>query len=151
MESPFYPSSSTTFTLYLEPILDPYSQTYLNVITLSDKPQGPLSNMVNLMSLPKLTNTLSAGTYSGLNSSTCVYILMKYPAISGSGTNVPKNIDDYMRSDDIPALFSYLTANGYVIDTNLTHMMTRSKILEGTSDVRFSGNRKLICMVSYIA
>lgn len=76
---------------------------------------------------------------------------MKYQAISGSGTNVSKNIDYYMRSDDIPALFSYLTANGYVIDTNITHMMTRSKLLEGTSDVRISGNRKLICMVSYIA
>jgi hypothetical protein len=147
MESPFYPSSfsSSIFTLYLEPILDSYSQTYLNVITLSDKPQGPLSQMVRLMSLPKLSNTMYSG-YSGLMNPTCTYVLMKYPVSGSSG--VPKNTDCYMRADDIPAIFSYLTRNGYVIDTNMTSMMNKSRaLLGGISDVRFSGDRKMICIV----
>lgn len=145
MESPFYSSSSSIFTLYLEPILDPYSQTYLNVITLSDKPQGPLSQMVRHMSLPKLSNTMSTRSYR----SNCTYVLMKYP-VSGSGSGVPKNIDSYMLSDDIPAIFSFLTRNGYTIDTKMTSMMNDSKaLLGGISDVRFSGDRKMICMVSF--
>jgi hypothetical protein len=59
IESPFYPkgsdTSNTVFTIYLEPILDSYSKTYINVITLSGIPTGPLGQMVKLISLPKLS------------------------------------------------------------------------------------------------
>ena len=160
MESPFYPAESSIFALFIEPILDPYSQTYLNVLTLSDNPQGPLANMVRLISLPKLTQSVSAGSYSGLNGLSCTRVLMKYPvkgfgasgASGASGaTGVPKNTDCYMRSDDIPAVFSYLVKHGYVIDTSLTTMMSKSRaLLGGVSDTRFSGDRKMVCMVSFL-
>jgi hypothetical protein len=147
MESPFYTNKGNVFTLYLEPILDSYSQTYIHVVTLSDIPQGPLSKMVKNMSLPKLSKYMSYGSYSGINvSNNCVYVLMKYPII---GPGVPKNIDNYMRSEDIPAIFSYLIANGYIINKDLTKMMNNSKVvMGGISDNRLSGNRKMICMVS---
>ena len=149
MESPFYPAESSIFALFLEPILDPYSQTYLNIITLSDNPQGPLANMVRLISLPKLTQSVSAGSYSGLNGMSCTHVLMKYPVKGATG--VPKNTDCYMRSDDIPALFSYLVKHGYMIDTSLTTMMSKSRVLIGcVSEKRYSGDRKMICMVSFL-
>jgi hypothetical protein len=156
MESPFYPSggntTSSVFTLFVEPILDSYTQTYLNVITLSTMPAGPLADMVRMISLPKLSPFMSVGTNSGiLNNGLglgCTYVLMKYP-VRGSG-GMPKSTDSYMRPDDIPAVFSYLTANGYIIDTGLTTMMNRSRVLiGGVSDTRFSGDRKMICMVTF--
>ena len=41
--SPF--SNNTSFSLYLEPILNPYYQSYQNIISMSCVPAGPLSNM----------------------------------------------------------------------------------------------------------
>lgn len=154
MESPFYPTGGSVFTLYVEPILDPYTQTYLNVITLSSMPSGPLSEMVRMISLPKLSPFMEVGTNSGiLNNGLglgCTYVLMKYP-VRGAAFGVPKSIDNYMRPDDIPAVFSYLTSNGYTIDTKLTSMMNRSRVLMGgVSDTRFSGDRKMICMATYL-
>ena len=157
MESPFYSQTQCNtngtciFTLFVEPILDSYTQTYLNVITLSNMPLGPLSEMVKMISLQKLSPFMEIGTNSGiLNNGLglgCTYVLMKYP-VKGGG--VPKSIDGYMRPDDIPALFSYLSSNGYTIDNNLTSMMNKSRVLiGGVSDTRFSGDRKMICMVSY--
>lgn len=148
MESPFYPAESSIFALFLEPILDPYSQTYLNVLTLSDNPQGPLANMVRLISLPKLTQNVSVGSLNGLS---CTRVLMKYPVKGSGASGVPKNTDCYMRSDDIPAVFSYLVKHGYMIDTSLTTMMSKSRaLIGGVSDTRFSGDRKMVCMVSYL-
>jgi hypothetical protein len=148
MESPFYPNGGSVFTLFVEPILDPYSKTYLNVITLSSMPTGPLAEMVRLISLPKLSPFMEINSGSGLGLG-CTYVLMKYP-VRGAYSGVPKGIDHYMRPDDIPAVFSYLTSHGYTIDTQLTSMMNRSRVLiGGVSDTRFSGDRRMICMIRY--
>jgi hypothetical protein len=156
MESPFYPrggTNSCVFTLFVEPILDSYTQTYLNVITLSTMPTGPLADMVRMISLPKLSPFMSVGSNSGISNNGlglgCTYVLMKYP-VRNAGGGVPKSTDGYMRPDDIPAVFSYLTSHGYTIDSGLTTMMNRSRVLiGGVSETRFSGDRKMICMVTY--
>lgn len=153
-ESPFYPngcSQPSTFVMYLEPVLDSYSQTYMNIITLSCFPCGPLSSLVRRMSFPRLSSFSSGlGFGGGFNrSSHCSFVLMRYPVSSGgrSGTG------SYMFSEDIPAVFSYLIANGYVIQTDYTSMMNRSRVVLGTGfeGVGFdsNGNKRMICFVSY--
>ena len=153
MESPFYPQGKSDqniiTTAYLEPILDSYSKTYLNVITFSDMPAGPLKNMVKTMNLPKLSPFLdmpSNSTHRG--DFGCTHVLLKYPKY-GFGSTV-KSSDAYMMADDIPALFSYLKTHEYIVDIKLTSMMNKSRVtIGGISDLRYSGDRKMICMIQY--
>ena len=153
LESPFYPNDSSiaesgSFIMFLEPILDSFSKTYFQVITLSAMPPGPISNMVKLMPFPKLSSFSASSTKS------CGYVLLRYPK------GVPiKNACEYMFSSDIPAVFSYLEKNGYSIDSKLTKMINGSKITIGNQDelncanIGYSScsgsNRRLICFVSY--
>ena len=55
-----------------------------------------------------------------------------------------------MGADDIPAVLSYLQSNGYTIDTSITKMLFKSRaVIGGVAESRMSGDRKMICMVSY--
>lgn len=144
MESPFYPSFQTNrfFSLYLETILDSYSQTYQQVITLSGMPSGPLASCIKIKSLPKLSPFVCKNEFSsGLE---CSYILMRYPI--GNSNN--QKCAEYMYSSDIPAVFSYLTNNGYSIDNSATKMMNQSRVLVGNGNDSCS-DRRLICFASY--
>ena len=157
MESPFYPSSSSgaSFTLYLEPILDSYSQTYRQVITLSCMPPGPLASMVKMMSLPKLS-PFATNNHSFMGTG-CSYILFRYPVAASAYNIITKKGAEYMYSDDIPAVFSYLTNHGYTIDKGVTKMMNGSRVLVGSVGSGGSGsggsasdsNRRLICFASF--
>jgi len=145
MESPFYTSNQTSNTviLYLEPILNTYYKTYTNILTVSHMPPGPLSAMI----FPIRPEKLSPFQYPGIMGAfpQCIYAIGKYRM-----RPIMSNIDTFMTAEDIPAVFAYLEANGYVIDRSLTHMIFDSKVdLGGVADNRYSGNRKMICMFSY--
>ena len=150
MESPFKNHSSVV--MYLEPFLNSYTQNYQNIITFSNMPHGPLSNMVSMISSPKLSSFqyLNNGN-NGNNVNNCIYVLLRYPKNNcGGGNGCLKNPDFFMGSDDIPSIFGYLRTNGYSIDTEITKMMNKSRVLVGgVSDTRFSGDRKMISMFSY--
>ena len=155
MESPFAKhgsGSGSTFVLYLEPILNPYFKSYQNIITLDRMPSGTLADMVTMVNLPKLSPFQEAGVFSGPNfgralSGSCVHVLLRYPK-NACGFNW-KNTDVFMGADDIPSVLGYLKANGYIIDTDLTKMMFKSRVeVGGVSDKRFSGDRKVICFVN---
>jgi hypothetical protein len=152
MESPFYPSTASTnsgsFTLYLEPILDSYSQTYRQVITLSCMPPGPLAAMVKTMSLPKLSPFVSYLDQRSEFGFGCSFVLMRYP--NGSHHSL-KNTSSYMYSEDIPAVFSYLTNNGYTIDNSVTKMMNGSRVLVGNGNGNGNGDKRLICFASFVS
>jgi hypothetical protein len=148
MISPFYDSDA--FILYLEPILNPYLQSYQNIITLDRMPKGVLEDMVSTVNLPKLSGFQQAGpnivrTLLG----SCVYILLRYPKGSANGVLNWKCPDIFMGADDIPAVFAYLKKNGYSVDTDLTKMMFNGPVtIGGHSDTRYSGDRKMICMIT---
>ena len=147
MESPFKNHSSVV--MYLEPFLNSYTQNYQNIITFSNMPDGPLSNMVSMISSPKLSSFQYLN--NGNNVNNCIYVLLRYPKNNcGGGNGCLKNPDFFMGSDDIPSIFGYLRTNGYSIDTEITKMMNKSRVLVGgVSDTRFSGDRKMISMFSY--
>lgn len=146
MESPFKKTSTSTFILYLEPYLNTYYKAYQNIITLSCKPDGPLSDMVTTLSTPKLSSFQSVGDFNN-NPFNCTYVLLRYPVTSGK--NALKCSDYFMGADDIPSIFSYLIENGYKIDTDLTKMLYKSPVtIGGVSDSRISGNRKMVAIVS---
>jgi len=90
--------------IYLEPILDPITQEYKNIITLDAVPAGPLSSLV----FPIRTTELSIFSMREI---TCKYMLSRYTTSKC-----------FMHEDDIPAVFAYLQKNGYTIDRNLTKL-----------------------------
>jgi hypothetical protein len=149
MESPFAKygqGSGSTFVLYLEPILNPYLKSYQNIITLDRMPDGPLADMVTIISLPKLSSFQEAGNGFG-NFRNCTHVLLRYNKSSYAYSW--KKTDNLMGADDIPSVLGYLRANGYVIETDLTKMMFKSRVeVGGVSDQRYSGDRKVICFVS---
>jgi len=143
-DSPF--SNHSSFVLYLEPIYNSFLQIYQNVITLDCIPNGTLANMVTLIRFPKLSSEhMSQGE-------SCVPVLLRYPVSKiGSGSAVFKWKDGFMYADDIPSVFSYLHTHGYVVDTATTNMLQGGRVLVGgISDIRQSGNRRMIAMVSTI-
>lgn len=110
-ESPFYNDSpSSTFFLYLEPVLNSYYGAYQKVITLSDIPAGPLGAMVKRISVPHLspfydTSPLVDNVYR------CTNVLLRFP-IQGSLSSI-KYIGYFMTEEDIPLVIRYLADQGY--------------------------------------
>jgi|MDTC01.1.fsa_nt_gb hypothetical protein len=142
-------SSNQSFVLYLEPIYNPVLQVYQNIITLNCVPTGPISNMVSHINLPKLSPFQQATpNFDGTN---CVFVLLRHPvSMIGSGNSAFKWNGAFMGADDIPSVLSYLQTHGYHIDTNTTTMLqTGSVVVGGVSDKRFSGNRRMIAMVTF--
>lgn len=148
MESPF--SGHRTFVLYLEPILNPYFQAYQNIITLSCIPDGALRPMVTSIQPPRLSPFTEAGPfYSGFPN--CFPALLRYPtSVVGSGSSVFKWNNAFMGADDIPAVFDFLLTHDYTVDTSITSMLQDGPVVVGgVSDKRFSGERRMIAMVTY--
>ena len=142
-ESPFEKYQHKTVLLYVEPLLDTYNKTYVSALTLNAMPDGPLSKVVRIVNSPKLspfqtfTNTINSPN-------NCTYIIMKYP-------NANKAIStNWMLPEDIPTVFSYLQENNYNIETSLTKLMNHSQVnLGGVSQLKQTGNRRMVCMFSY--
>ena len=146
MSSPFA-NSNSIITMYLEPILHPFFQTYVHIITLSSTPQGPLADMVKLIQFPKLSPFQQLGRLASPFSS-CTFALLRYPTHSPNSSI--KFNDALMTNEDIPSVFSYLTSNGYTIEQSLSQMMFDSPVqIGGVSTQRVSGNKKMICMFTY--
>jgi len=145
-ESPFYnnTSSGKTCILYLEPILNTYYKEYMNVLTVSGIPDGPLNNMVYTIHNEKLSPFQEISVFAG-GFPSCLYVLGKY----SNRRPVMNDSDSFMMVQDIPAVFSYLENNGYRIDTNYTKIVQRSGVSFGLGSNRLSGNKKMICMFSF--
>ena len=147
MESPFA-SANTSFTIYLEPILNTFYNTYQNVITLNIIPKGPLEQMVSTISTAKLSPFKQASVLAGPYHN-CKYVLLRYPKTGGGNTSL-KSIENFMGADDIPSVISYLQNNNYTIDTNITDMFNNSRItIGGVSENGMTGDRRMICMARY--
>ena len=152
MESPFDQTSKTTVCMFLEPILNTHYKTYQEVITLSTMPPGPLANVVALMHMNKLSPFQNTPIGSpSIYSFGCSHVLCRYPCKGGSFSSM-KNSNNFMYSEDIPKIFSYLVSNGYTIDTSVTKMLNSSKnsLIGGMSNTTISGNKKMICMFTFI-
>jgi len=137
--------------MFLEPILNTYYKTYQNIITFNHMPKGPIARMVKPINPPKLSpfqsfSPFAAPLYGRQPGSGCVYALHRYP----NGNTGVKNTQQYMGVEDIPAIFGYLRDNGYTLNADYTEMVQRSGIpIGGVSETRLSGNRMLICILSY--
>ena len=127
---------NSTFALYSRPYLDKRNQCYTNIVTVSQKPNGPLASFTRKINFPQLSPFKQ--TSSCISHDSCGL------AISSMSSNMLCH--EYMIVDEVPNLFSYLLSNGYKIDTSLTKMMNASDISFHTENAN-----KLIAFVSYVS
>ncbi len=135
--------SGSSFVLYLEPVLNTFVKEYMNVITVSTMPLGPLQPLVSTLNAPKLSPFREPSPFDGRPFGSCIYVLMRYPDKRDLTCS-----DAFMTADDIPAVLGFLMENGYQVDTDLSKMLMKSGVMGGASN--YSGKRRLIAMVRWL-
>jgi hypothetical protein len=112
-----------TFTITTQPFYDQYNQCYKNILMINIEPRGPLRSFVRRIKLPRLS------PFGSINNN-CNYIQncgLAIQTIANNGLNAGVACD-LMSPNDIPNLISFLLANGYQIDTQLTNMLNQSEV-----------------------
>lgn len=112
------------YTISSQPIYDNLSQSYKNIYTIDRQPSGILTSIVKRMQPPKLSPfkvNMNDNCYQS-----CIYAIYN--------PNTPQQL---LCMSQLPLLFSFLTSNGYNIDTKLTSMMNKSKVEFQTNFICF--------------
>jgi len=139
-----------TYALSSQVYLDLYNQCYRNIVVINLPPEGPLSRHVRQVQLTPLSPFKQpSACYRPKQCSLALTSLR--PFIGGpfsssisSGCSGGRGIcgGNLMTDDEIPTLISFLTANGYNVDTKITKMMFLSEVKPNEN--------KLICYFTYI-
>ena len=129
-----------TFTITTQPYLDNNNQnnnqSYKNILMINVVPDGPLNAFVRRLQLPRLSPFQTRDDCNQMKN--CGLVLIN-PFLN---VNVScKKGCNYMTPNEIPDLYSFLTSNGYQIDTQLTNMMNNS-------DVKLT-NSRIVCSATY--
>lgn len=103
-----------TYQLLSSVILE--KDCYKKVIRINDRPNGPLASYVKQIS-PLKNSSFDVPTACCSTSTTCQYVILN-----------PYNSSEILCESDIVNLISFLGANGYTIETELTKIM-KNKIL----------------------
>jgi len=134
-----------TFTITTQPYLDKcdYSQCYKNILMINVIPEGPLKAMVRRINLTPLSPFQREGQGSCNPLQRCGLALTSLLNYSNSNYNYNQRScgNNLMTPNEIPDLYSFLTANGYQIDTQLTNMMNNS-------EVKLT-NSRIVCSATY--
>lgn len=128
-----------TFTITSQPYYDQYCQQYKNILMINIEPDGPLRAFVRRIQLPRLS---PFQCYEMIES--CGLVITS-PFLSYNNYNSYSNnkcFNNLMTPNDIPDLYSFLTANGYQIETQLTNMMNNSP-------VKITPGKQIVCSATY--
>jgi hypothetical protein len=138
-------SNPRTFTIVSQPYYDRYSKQYQNILLVNVVPEGPLGAFIRRLQLPRLYK--EGSNYNGIEG--CGLAIVNpffsqrldnvYNSFSNSNS---KSNNDLMTPNEIPDLYSFLTSNGYQIETQLTNMMNQSP-------VKITPGRQIVCSATY--
>ena len=136
-----------TFTIISQPYYDQYCQQYMNILMVNIVPEGPLAAFVRKIQLPKLYR--EGSNYNGIDGCglaiTNPFFSHAFNNVYNSFSNNNKNCKNgLMTPNEIPDLYSFLTANGYQIETQLTNMMNQSQ-------VKLTPGKQIVCSATYFA
>ena len=134
-------SNPRTFTIVSQPYYDRYSKQYQNILLVNVVPEGPLGAFIRRLQLPRLYK--EGRNYNGLEG--CgLAIVNLFPSYSFSNGNSNSNKlkNGLLTPNEIPDLYSFLTSNGYQIETQLTNMMNQSA-------VKITPGRQIVCSATY--
>jgi hypothetical protein len=135
-----------TFTITSIPYYNSCTQCYLNVLSINVEPQGPLKKIVRRINFPKLSPYKVESHCNQLNN--CGLVLTNL-GLQINNMNCCNNYivnnnncsTDLLTPNNIPELISFLLANGYQIETQITNMLQNSP-------VKFNNN-KLVLTATY--
>jgi hypothetical protein len=124
----------STFTINTQPYLDEYNQCYKNILMVNPIPEGPLRLFTRRIKLPRLSPFERDGPcYRVQNCGLALHSLRE--------NNMCRSKCNLMTPDEIPELISFLSSNGYQIDTQLTNMLNKS-------EVKLS-NSRIVCSATF--
>ena len=134
-----------TYALSSQVYLDQYCKNYRNIIVINLPPEGPLLRHVRRIKLPRLSHFQEynyCNNYGNNCNNQCAIAVTSLRSFMYPGAiNINNHHDNLMTPDEIPDLISFLTANGYNVDTQITRMMFQGEVK--------SNNSKLICYLTY--
>ena len=135
-----------TFTITTQPYLDNCAynnQCYKNILLVNVLPEGPLKALVQRINLKPLSPFQRDGPCNPMQR--CGLALTSLSNLSNLNYNYNQNQkycgNNLMTPNEIPDLYSFLTANGYQIDTQITNMMNNS-------EVKLT-NSRIVCSATY--
>ena len=132
-----------TFTIVSQPYYDQYCKQYMNILMVNVVPEGPLGHLIRRLQLPRLYR--EGSNYNGVNG---CGLAITNPFLGHNFSNNFNNGNNnncqnsLMTPNEIPDLYSFLTANGYQIETQLTNMMNQSP-------VKITPGRQIVCSATY--
>ena len=130
-----------TFTIISQPYYDKYCKQYQNILMVNVVPEGPLGRLIRRIQLPRLYR--EGSNYNGIEG--CgLAITNPFPNTFNNFNNNYNNHcnNNLMTPNEIPDLYSFLTSNGYQIETQLTNMMNQSP-------VKITPGRQIVCMATF--
>ena len=131
-----------TFTVVSQPYYDQYCKQYQNILMVNVVPEGPLCNLIRRIQLPRLYR--EGSNYNGIEG--CgLAIINPFPNPRNNYNNNNRNCNNgLLTPNEIPDLYSFLTSNGYQIETQLTNMMNQSP-------VKITPGRQIVCSATYFS
>ena len=134
-------SNPRTFTITSNPYYDQYCKQYQNILMVNVVPDGPLGVFIRKIQLPRLYR--EGSNYNGVDG--CGLAITNVFSNSRTFSNNNNNKfgkNGLLTPNEIPDLYSFLTANGYQIDTQLTNMMNQSQ-------VKLTPGKQIVCSATY--
>ena len=129
-----------TFTITSNPYYDQYCKQYQNILMVNVVPDGPLGAFIRKIQLPRLYK--EATSYNGVDGCGLAITNFFPNTFSHSFSNNKFGKNGLLTPNEIPDLYSFLTANGYQIDTQLTNMMNQSA-------VKLTPGKQIVCSATY--
>jgi hypothetical protein len=134
-----------TFTITSQPYYNECLQQYQNILCTNIEPKGPLRHFVRRLRMPNLYRNV----YSNRQYRECCLALVNflhiggvYPYRSISYTNNQCcGYNELMSPDEIPGLVSFLLANGYQIETQITNVLSRLTNSQVSITVTYYGDK----------
>ena len=120
--------------IYITPYYDNISCNYYHILTLNNKPSGPLRNFIKLM---HIENTSSKSNFG--NKSYCTYVIDSSLLSSESYNNTFK----ICIAENISEIHDYLINNNYSLNNELNELYSNNKYLSNNE------SNKLVFTFSY--
>jgi len=124
-----------TFSISSQPFYDQYNQSYKNILAVNIEPPGPLKNLVRRIQPTKLS-PFQREDYGNTTRCNNLYI----QSLNGKVPIYYRNNNScgLMTPDEIPDLISFLQANGYQIETQLTNILLGNNIRQTNNNLAFT-------------
>ncbi len=135
--------TNEVYALYTRVFLNSLTKEYETIITIDRMPSGqsPLRDLTMQINLPSLSPFQPRGSNACANTSCAVALKSLAEDYYYVGQS------RFMTPCELPTLFTFLMQNGYIVDTNLTQVMSNQVTgLGNWTEPSLSG--KLVCYIS---